>query len=197
MSQRFRSALLIGPPGAGKGTQGSMLGMIPGFFHHASGDIFRNLSPETPDGKTFFEYSTKGLLVPDDVTIAVWKANIDAQVVIGRYRPPTDLLLLDGIPRTANQAGLMDEHVDIARVIHLVCPDEDAFVERLKQRAKKEKRLDDAKEDVIRKRFEVYKEETRPVLDHYDPELVVDVDAMGPISVVLERCLGALNPVLR
>ena len=193
MSSRFRSVLLIGPPGAGKGTQGELLGKIPGFFHHSSGDIFRNLSPDTPEGKTFFEYSTQGLLVPDDVTIDVWKANIDAQVVIGAFKPATDILLLDGIPRNASQAKLMDEHIDVQRVIHLVCPDEDAFVARLKERATKQKRLDDAKEDVIRKRFKVYKEETRPVLEHFDPSLIRDVDAMGHIPVVLERCLGVLN----
>jgi adenylate kinase len=193
VSSRFRSVLLIGPPGAGKGTQGELLGKIPGFFHHSSGDVFRNLSPETPEGKTFFEYSTKGLLVPDDVTIDVWKANIDAQVVVGAFRPQSDILLLDGIPRNANQAKLMDEHIDVQRIIHLVCPDEDAFVARLKERATKQKRLDDAKEDVIRKRFEVYKEETRPVLEHFDKDLIRDVDAMGPIPFVLERCLGVLN----
>lgn len=193
MSSRFRSVLLIGPPGAGKGTQGEILGKIPGFFHHSSGDVFRNLSPDTPEGKTFFEYSTKGLLVPDDVTIDVWRANIDAQVVVGAFRPQHEILLLDGIPRNANQAGLMDEHVDVRRIIHLVCPDEDAFVARLKERATKQKRLDDAREDVIRKRFEVYKKETRPVLEHFDPSLISDVDAMGPIPLVLERCLGVLN----
>ncbi|GAB4545170.1 MAG: adenylate kinase [Phycisphaerales bacterium] len=195
MLQRFRSALLVGPPGAGKGTQGELLGQLPGFFHHSSGDVFRNLSPDTPEGKTFYEYSTKGLLVPDDVTIDVWRANIEAQRVIGAFKPNQELLILDGIPRNANQAKLMDEHVDIVRVVHLVCPDEDAFVERLKQRAKKQNRLDDAKEDVIRKRFEVYKEETRPVLEHYDSSLIEDVDAMGPIPLVLQRCLEALNPV--
>ncbi len=195
MPHRFRSALLIGPPGAGKGTQGELLGKLPGFFHHSSGDVFRNLSPETPAGRIFYEYSSKGLLVPDDVTIEVWKANITAQTVIGAFKPPSDMLILDGIPRNANQARLMDEHAEIVRVVHLVCPDEDAFVERLKQRAKKQNRLDDAKEDVIRKRFVVYKEETRPVLEHYDRSLIADVDATGPIPLVLQRCLEALNPV--
>lgn len=193
MSQRFRSALLIGPPGAGKGTQGELLGSIPGYFHNSSGDIFRSLSPETPEGRTFFEYSSQGLLVPDDVTIDVWNANIHARIVLGHYRPADDLLLLDGIPRNAAQAKLMDEHIDVRKIIHLVCPDEDAFVERLKQRATKQKRLDDAKEDVIRRRFQVYKDETRPVLEHYDPSLIVDVDAMGAIPEVLHRCLSVLN----
>jgi adenylate kinase len=193
--QRFRSALLIGPPGAGKGTQGTLLGKIPGYFHHASGDIFRNLSPDTPEGKTFFEYSSKGLLVPDDVTIDVWKANIRARIVVGDFNPASELLILDGIPRNANQAALMEEHIDVRAVVHLVCPDEDAFVERLKLRAKKEKRLDDAKEEVIRKRFEVYKDETRPVLEYYPNDLIKDVDAMGPIPVVLQRCLEILNGI--
>ena len=195
MPQRYRSALLVGPPGAGKGTQGELLGALPQYFHHSSGDVFRNLSPDTPQGKTFFEYSTKGLLVPDDVTIAVWKANIESLRALGNFDPDTHLLLLDGIPRTAPQAPLMDEHVEIVRVVHLVCADEDAFVERLKKRAKEKGRPDDAKEEVIRTRFEVYKEETRPVLEHYDPSIIVDIDAMGTVEEVHARCLEALAPV--
>ena len=193
MPQRYRSALLVGPPGAGKGTQGELLGALPQFFHHSSGDVFRNLSPETPEGKTFFDYSTKGLLVPDDVTIAVWKANIESQREEGHFNPDEHMLLLDGIPRTAAQAPLMDEHVEIVRVVHLVCRDEDAFVERLKKRAKEKGRSDDAQEDVIRKRFEVYKDETRPVLDHYDKGIIVDIDAMGSIEDVHARCKEALE----
>ena len=195
VSQRYRSALLIGPPGAGKGTQGELLGDLPDYFHHSSGDIFRSLSPDTPEGKTFFEFSTKGLLVPDSVTIDVWKANIRDRVAAGDYTPDSQLLVLDGIPRNANQAKLMDEHVDVRLIIHLVCPDEDAFVQRLRERAKKQNRLDDTRDDVIRKRFEVYKEETRPVLEHYAPALIADVDAMGTIEEVHARCTNALKGV--
>jgi adenylate kinase len=196
VSDKYRSVVLIGPPGAGKGTQGKLLGNIPRFFHHSSGDVFRNLSPATELGKTFHHYSSQGLLVPDDLTIDVWHANIKAQAVVGAFRPESDLLVLDGIPRNAHQAGLMDQHVDVKRVIHLVCEDENAFVERLKQRATEEKRPDDAKEDVIRRRFQVYKDETRPVLEHYPNEIIAQVEAMGAIPEVLHRVLGALLPVL-
>lgn len=195
MAQHFRSVLLVGPPGSGKGTQGKLLHAIPGFFHHSSGEVFRNLNPTSKAGSIFTKYSHRGELVPDEVTIDVWREDIERRHTEGRFDPARDLLVLDGIPRNANQATLMDEQVDVLRIVHLFCHDEDAFIERLRKRALKENRADDAKEEVIRRRFEVYRQETRPILDHYPKDLISEVEAVGTHARVLLDTLEILVPV--
>lgn len=196
-SKRYRSALLLGAPGAGKGTQGKALGTIPGLLHLSSGDMFRGLDPNSELGTLFREISSRGELVPDDLTIRLWKQHVEGLVACGKYRPATDLLLLDGIPRNVNQARLLGAHIDVLQVIHLNCKDENAVVARLKKRALKEGRSDDGKEDVIRRRLEVYRQETQPLLDHYGKALVADVEAIGLPVEVLEGVLSGLAPLMR
>ena len=196
MDQRFRAILLVGPPGSGKGTQGNLLGSIPGFFHHSSGEVFRNLNPSSPAGSVFAKYSSHGELVPDEVTINVWRENIAQRQESGRYNPARDLLMLDGIPRTAPQARLMDQYINVLGVVLLQCTDENAFIERLKRRALLENRADDAREDVIRRRFEVYKQETRPILECYDKSLIFPIEADDSQARVLHDVLGVLLPIV-
>ena len=73
MSERYQSVLLLGAPSVGKGTQGAVLGRIPGFHHISSGDVFRTIDINSKTGKKFYEYSSKGELVPDDLTIEIWR----------------------------------------------------------------------------------------------------------------------------
>jgi len=195
MTQRYKTVLLFGAPGAGKGTQGKILGQIPGFFHLACGDVFRSLDVNTELGRKFLQYSSRGELVPDNLTIEMWRQNIHAQTVLSLYKPHADLLILDGIPRSVAQANAMEEHIEVLRVIHLVCPDLDKMVERMKRRAIKENRLDDAEESVIRRRFEVYDRETRPVLSHYPASVISEVNAMGSPAEVLQHILETVVPV--
>src|SRR5438477_1680034 len=103
-NMKFRTILLVGAPGAGKGTQGKILGTIPNFFHCSCGDVFRNLTIDSELGRVFIEYSSKGQLVPDDPTIRLWGQNIDAQTKFNRFNPEKDTLILDGIPRNPHQA---------------------------------------------------------------------------------------------
>ena len=81
---KYRTILLLGAPGAGKGTQGKILGTIPNFFHCACGDVFRSLSASNPLGQTFIEYSSQGKLVPDEPTIELWRQFIQTCEQIGR-----------------------------------------------------------------------------------------------------------------
>lgn len=195
MAQRYKSALLFGPPGAGKGTQGKLIGCIPGFFHHSSGDVFRNLDPGSRAGSIFSEYSHRGELVPDRVTIDVWREDIDRRHETAAFDPEQDLLLLDGIPRNHNQAVLMDEQIEVLKIVHLHCSNEDAFIDRLRKRALKENRVDDAEESVIRRRFEVYRQETHSTLHHYPADLVTQIEAVGSHAQVLLSILEVLVPV--
>jgi Adenylate kinase and related kinases len=193
--KRYQTVLLFGAPGAGKGTQGKILGQIPGFFHLSCGEVFRSLDINSDLGRTFREYSARGELVPDEVTVKMWAQNMYAQTVLAIYKPHADLLILDGIPRNAHQAQLMDEHIEVLEIIHLVCKDKDKMVERLQRRALKENRADDAKKEVILRRWEVYENETRPVLAHYPASIIREVDAIGSPASVLQHVLEAVVPI--
>ncbi len=195
MAQRYQTILLFGAPGAGKGTQGKILGVVPGFYHLSCGEIFRTLDVHSELGKTFYEYSSRGELVPDDVTVKMWVQNVHAQTVLSLYKPHQDLLVLDGIPRNVAQARLMEKHINVLLVLHLVCPDKEEMIMRLRRRALKENRHDDAREDVIRKRWSVYERETYPVLEHYPKSIIRDVDAMGSPAAVLAKVLEQVVPI--
>jgi len=182
---KYRTILLFGAPGSGKGTQGKILGAVPNLFHFACGDAFRNLRIEDPMGRLFIEYSSKGELVPDEPTIALWAKNIKASTVNGEFDPSSDTLVLDGIPRNAHQAEMLRDTLDVKAVFFLACSDQDKMIERLQRRALRENRLDDANLEVIRKRLETYELETKAVLDFYGPKLVHTIDAtQAPIDVL-------------
>ncbi|MCC5827827.1 MAG: nucleoside monophosphate kinase [Phycisphaeraceae bacterium] len=195
MPDRYKSVLLFGAPGAGKGTQGRILGEIPGFYHFACGDVFRRINPRSELGRIFFEYSSRGELVPDAMTIQMWAESLHAYEVLGDYKPQTDLLILDGIPRTADQATLIEKHIEPLLVIHLKCSDREAMIERLRRRALKENRIDDADDNVIQRRWDVYERETAPVLAHYDSSLIVDVSSEGSPAQVLSQILRFVVPI--
>jgi len=173
----YRTILLFGSPGAGKGTQGKILGTIPNFFHCACGDVFRSLKPDSPVGRIFLEYSSRGELVPDETTIELWHHFIDASTKSGRFHPEQDTLLLDGIPRNATQAEMLRSTLNVIAIFNLSCPDKEALVHRLQRRALKENRLDDANLDVIRNRLATYERESKPVLEYYPPKIRHHVDA--------------------
>lgn len=195
MPPRYQTILLFGAPGAGKGTQGKIIGQIPGFFHVSCGDIFRSMDMNSKLGRIFREYSTRGELVPDDVTVQMWHQNIHAQTILSIYKPAVDILVLDGIPRNPAQAVMMKKHIKVLKVVHLMCPDKDRMIERLQRRALKENRADDAKVDVIQRRWQVYERETFPVLECYDKKIIADVDAMGSPAGVLQQILTQIVPV--
>ena len=192
---RHAAVLLFGVPGAGKGTQGKAIGQLPGFFHVSSGDIFRALDPESDDAKKVREYSSRGELVPDDLTIQIWKNWLDDQIAAKRYQPDKDLLLLDGIPRNVPQCEILEKYIRVLTVIHLASSDDDPMVQRIKNRAIVSGRTDDADETVIRRRFEVYRAESAPLLDFYPSDVIADVDPVGTPTEVLARVLGSLIPV--
>ena len=195
MSDRYQTILLFGAPGAGKGTQGVLLGSIPGFFHMSTGDMFRTLDHHSEIGKLFNQYSSKGELVPDEVTIRMWREYVHPQTVLSLYKSREDLLCLDGIPRTVAQTKAMQEHIEVRGIVHLVATDPEEMVARLQKRAIEQKRADDAKIDVIRNRLDVYERETRPVLDQFDPSLIHEVNAIGTPAEVLGGVLRVLAPI--
>ncbi|WP_375406053.1 adenylate kinase [uncultured Amnibacterium sp.] len=183
--------LLIGPPGAGKGTQAVRVAESYGIPAISTGDIFRaNVAQGTPLGLQAKEYMDRGAYVPDDLTNAL---------VLDRlaHSDAGAGFLLDGFPRTLPQVHTLDSTLEetaggLDAVIQLVI-DTDAVVERLLKRAKDQGRSDDT-EDVIRKRLEVYQEQTHPLVAVYAQRgVLVSVDAVGSVDEVTDRISGALS----
>ena len=192
---KYQTYLLFGPPGSGKGTQGKTLGTIPRYFHCACGDVFRSINTRTEIGRAFLDYSSKGELVPDEITVKLWKARIDAAVDGHNFKPDIDTLVLDGIPRNVGQAKIMDDLIDVQKVFHLSCPNRSELFSRLKKRALKDNRLDDANEEVIKRRLATYEEESKPVLAYYGKDRITSIDAMEPPAKVLLHILESVNGI--
>ncbi len=193
---KYKALLLFGYPGCGKGTQGVTLAGMPNLYHLAMGDIFRGLDKQSPIGQEFLSYSTKGQLVPDELTVRVWRSHVEEKIAAGQIDPEYHVLLLDGIPRTPSQVEHLNPLIDVLKIIHLKMDNQDKLVERLKARASKSNRPDDAKEDVIRNRIKVYEAETLPVLACYSAGLLADINADQPPLAVLRDIADALVGVV-
>lgn len=190
--KKYPAILLFGCPGSGKGTQGAVLGAMANLRHLAMGDIFRALDKASDIGQEFLSYSTKGQLVPDELTIRVFRHHVDALIAAGKVDLVYHTLLLDGIPRTVKQVELLQSVIDVKQIVHLMIEDRDALIQRLVKRAAKSNRPDDADQKVIENRILVYERETHPVLDAYPKKLIARVNADQPPLGVLRDVAGAL-----
>ena len=192
----LRSVLIFGPPGSGKGTLGKFLSSAGNHFHLSSGDIFRGLSPESPAGKLYYTYASKGNLLPDEATVSIWHNYVEGLIATNRYSPHQQLLLLDGVPRTVGQANLLDKHLNILKIIVLEMTNIEGLVQRMKRRALIERRVDDLDEQVLRTRMEVYKNETSKLLEHYPKSLISKFNADQRPLEVLRDVLIELSDLL-
>ncbi|MGW1463591.1 adenylate kinase [Streptomyces sp. NPDC001493] len=211
--------VLVGPPGAGKGTQAAYLAKNLSIPHISTGDLFRaNISQGTDLGKQARSYMDKGQLVPDEVTIAMAKDRMSQPDAVGGF-------LLDGFPRNVGQAEALDEMLkseglSLDAVLDLEVP-EDEVVKRIAGRRicrndsshvfhvvynqpKTEGvcdacggelyQRDDDTEETVRTRLEVYHSQTEPIIDYYREQgLVVTVPALGKVAEVTERAMAALK----
>ena len=182
--------VLLGPPGAGKGTQAVRLAERIGVPAISTGDIFRaNAAQGTALGRDAQRYMDAGEYVPDDVTNAM---------VADRMGEPDAAagFLLDGYPRTLAQVHRLDEVLGPERALHValeITADTDEVVSRLLRRAAEQGRSDDT-EDVVRRRLEVYAEQTAPLVHTYaERGLLVSVDGLGSVDEVTDRVLAALG----
>lgn len=186
-AMKYQSLLLFGLPGCGKGTQGVALGRLPGFVHVACGDVFRDLSKHGDLGRTVAEYTSRGELVPDTLTIKTWRNHIAWLTEKGQYRPDQDVLVLDGLPRTYRQAEMLKNDLDVLRVLYLKLNTEEESIERIRRRALKENRIDDADDAVIRSRLETFRRDTAETIRFYSPEVLVEINASNsPIHVIAD-----------
>jgi len=188
-------ALLLAPPGAGKGTQGERLAARHGVPHLATGDLLRDhVARGTDLGRAAKEHMDAGRLVPDQLVIDMVLRRI------GNDDEPLQDFLLDGFPRTLTQARFAYEwakqnHRTFHAVIMLQVP-EDELVRRLVQRGVEQGRTDDT-EDVIRHRLAVYEENTAPLVGFYEARgILLRVDGTGAVEEVTERIEAGLAPML-
>ncbi|MFH9659264.1 adenylate kinase [Streptomyces sp. NPDC017248] len=211
--------VLVGPPGAGKGTQAVRLAEKLAIPHISTGDLFRaNISRQTELGRLAKSYMDAGNLVPDEVTIAMAKDRMEQPDAAQGF-------LLDGFPRNVQQAGALDEllrteRITLDAVLDLEVP-EDEVVKRIAGRRicrndsahvfhvtysppKQDGvcdvcggelyQRDDDSEDTVRKRLEVYHTQTEPIIDYYKAQgLVVTISSLGPVDEITQRALEALK----
>lgn len=185
--------ILMGPPGAGKGTQAARIAERFGIPAVSTGDIFRdNIKNRTELGQQVEKILASGAYVPDEVT---------NDIVRDRLAQPdaSNGFLLDGYPRTTGQVDALDEMLAVAghrldAAVELTV-DEDALVERLTNRAGEQGRADDS-EEVVRERQALYRDETAPLIDLYHEHgVLLRVDGMGTVNEVTERVVRALEGV--
>ena len=183
--------LLIGPPGAGKGTQAALLSQHFGIPAISTGDIFRyNVKNQTPLGVEAKGFMDRGEYVPDSLTNSLVRDRLSHDDALGGF-------LLDGYPRTIDQVHELDSILSDAGkrldVVVQLTADTDELVRRLAHRAEVEGRADDTP-DVIRRRLEVYESQTAPLIDVYAARgLVAMIDGLGEIADVTARIVEALD----
>lgn len=195
--QKFASILLFGPPGAGKGTVGKYLSEIGGHYHFSSGEMLRKISRTTEHGRLFYSFSDKGLLVPDEIMMEVCKSYFNGLIATHQFNPKTHYMIIDGIPRTINQAKLLKVMTNIEQVVVLDIADTDVLIDRLLKRAVIEGRQDDANKEILKRRFQVYKEQTEQVLSVFDPSKITYINAdqlrYQVAKDVIESCSALLS----
>ena len=185
--------ILMGPPGAGKGTQARFVADHFGIPAISTGDIFRvNVSQGTPLGIEAKRYMDAGDYVPDEITNKMVRNRIDEDDAQPGF-------LLDGYPRTLAQVEELDGMIAFTGhsldAVVVLTVDQDEIVQRLLQRAQVEGRADDT-EDVIRKRQEIYSEQTEPLIEGYrDRGILFEVDGMGEVDEVTQRIFETLDVV--
>jgi adenylate kinase len=186
--------ILFGPPGSGKGTQAAKLVEKYNLLHISTGDLFRyEMGNNTELGLKAKEYMSKGMLVPDEVTIGMLKNKVESNLDAAGF-------IFDGFPRTIPQAKALDAYLTekgtkIQSLLSLQVND-DEIVKRLLLRGESSGRADDMDESIIRKRIEVYKSETQPVFDYYDKASISkNIHGIGSIDDIFERLCNSIDGI--
>ncbi|MDZ7879214.1 MAG: adenylate kinase [Saprospiraceae bacterium] len=184
--------ILFGPPGSGKGTQAESLIKKYNLFHISTGDMFRfELSNNTELGELARSYMDKGQLVPDSVTISMLQKRVEDN-------PHVKGFIFDGFPRTITQAEALDAFLAgrgefISGLVELVV-DEDEVTKRLLLRGESSGRADDKDEEIIRRRFQVYRAETSPVAQHYKKKKRAHkVKGVGTIDDIFKQLCAKID----
>jgi adenylate kinase len=184
----YRGVLLFGYPGSGKGTQGRLLGMLPGFHHVAMGDIFRGLNASNPLFERVQSFIRKGDLVPDDLTMDLFMRHLETLRIAA-----DDVVIIDGIPRNRAQAELLKARMEIIKIFKLSVYDESLVIDRIRKRAAVQSRADDASDEIIAHRLEVYRQETEGSIKGFPGTRLTRIQADQPVFFVHYDIMTALG----
>lgn len=204
---KFKTFLVFGPNGIGKGTNAKAAGCLPGYLHFSTGDMFRALVGRVKDGTAselelgIDRTMKSGALVDDQTTVRLAQENLEKLVADGKFNPQTDYLLLDGLPRNVEQAGMIAPFIDLQGVLHITAAREVA-VARITGRALKEGRKDDQDPVAVGKRLDIFFQNLGKILSFYDPafdgkmeynsKIIHYIDASQRPAKVLRDCLEFL-----
>jgi adenylate kinase len=195
-NDRYNTILLFGMPGSGKGTQGSILNGLPSLIHVSMGDIFRKIPRHGKIGREIEQYTSQGLMVPDDLTVRIFERHLMILEMQELLIPEVHTLVLDGLPRTYAQAERLDSIIHVVQIFHLKISDTKQAMDRLRARALSENRLDDMSDEVIHRRLQTYYDETFKTLSFYESDLICDIDASRRAVDVLRDIVNRLTGIL-
>lgn len=188
--------ILFGPPGSGKGTQSDKLVAKYGLVHLSTGNLLREeIATKTALGLQAMRFMDKGQLVPDEVVIGMVDSYFDKHKDAKGF-------LFDGFPRTVAQAKALDKLLDLKKTeiskVLILDVDEEELLKRLILRGKTSGRSDDADENILRSRQDVYKKETLPVAAYYSKaKKVTNVDGMGGVDEIFERLCSQIDKKMK
>ncbi|NGX32705.1 MAG: adenylate kinase [Candidatus Anoxychlamydiales bacterium] len=196
MQNLYKSILIYGPPGSGKGTISKALNLSDSVTHVSTGDIFRGIDPSSEKGKMINNYLKKGNLLPDDFTLDIWHEFVKHKINEGIYDPKEHFLLLDGIPRTLKQSILLEKYIKVEYIIVLEMKDLDKLIARMENRALTENRSDDLDKNVLKNRIDIYLNDTTKILKHYSNDKIFNFNANQKKLEVIRDVLMKFAPIV-
>lgn len=191
----IKSILLFGPPGSGKGTQAELLcNYFNNIYHLSTGELFRKLDKNSELSKKCQSYFNLGQLVPDEIVIDIFNLEVIELIKSKKFNVKTDILLLDGIPRTANQLKLLN-NINIIKVIFLNCNDNEILVKRIIERGKTSNRVDDLDENKIKTRISVYLKDTLLTINNIDKNKILEIDCNKDKVLINKKIIKEIGEI--
>ena len=199
MKNKYKTILIFGLPGVGKSTQAKLLDNSR-FYYVSSGEFLRTLENDTEFensdlGEKISQTMSSGGLISDSIITELLFNNISEAIKKKMFDPNRQILVLDGMPRNASQADLIDNQIEVIKIIYIYSSDDSVLANRITKRAKLEQREDDQDIRTFKKRLAVYKSETEEVLNHYPKEIIDKVDGINTIEEISRQIKKILNNI--
>jgi adenylate kinase len=195
-TEKIKTILLIGPPGAGKGTLGRILDQSGSQKYVSTGAIFRSLDPDSPAGDLYYSYAKEQKLVPDEVTLQICRHYIQGLIASNAFFPSKQYLLLEGFPRNEKQAQILLDWLDVKHVIVLECLNKENLRKRLHRRARLEGKFHVMTEEEFDYLLTEYEREKESILNQFPVHSVSIIEADQKPLEVLKQVLMRLSHIL-